>query len=233
MRLASPSILAPDIHLTDSLSRSPYLADPISFKYSRLNKAGSIYPLPVTHILPHPTNHLLFYAVFTDGTIMLYSVALDDPPSSFTAPWASEVPSGTKGMYKWRNEVRDGEKDRDKLKLAGKNPLAVWKLPSSSRQGKKKAFLPSAVIMSPAPISSSSHALQNGFAAANPAAANAYGAAAAAAAEQVRKRTTTSAELSKDGKWLGLVGDDGQLKLIDLELERSVPLPCVTCRASD
>lgn len=158
---------------------------------------------------------------------MLYSIALDDPPSSFTAPWASEVPSGTKGMYKWRNEVREGEKDKDKLKLAGKNPLAVWKLPSSSRQGKKKAFPPSTVIMSPAPISSSSQAPQNGFAAANPAAANAYGAAAAAAAEQVRKRTTTSAELSKDGKWLGLVGDDGQLKLIDLELERYVSLSSV------
>jgi hypothetical protein len=88
-------------------------------------------------------------------------------------------------------------------------------------------FPPAMVIMSPPPAGYTTNSgpspytvPQNGFQSANPASANAYGAAAAAAAELVRKRAVASAEISRDGRWMGLVGDDGNLKLIDLESER-------------
>jgi hypothetical protein len=161
---------------------------------------------------------------------MTFSVALDDPPSSFAAPWLAEAPAGSKGLYRWRNEVREGEKDKERLKFAGRNPIAVWKLPApAASQGKEgtRTFPPAMVIMSPPPAGYTTNSgpspytvPQNGFQSANPASANAYGAAAAAAAELVRKRAVASAEISRDGRWMGLVGDDGNLKLIDLESER-------------
>lgn len=213
--------------------------DPISFKYSRLNKSGIIHPLPVTQILPHPSNPLLFFVIYTDGTVMTYSIALDDPPSNFAAPWLADAPAGSTGLYVWKNEVREGEKDRDRLRLAGRNPVAVWKLPGrpsaaapAAHEGAgHKTYPPSMVIMSPPPANYTANPSQTpyqvpqtGFQAANPASASAYGAAAAAAAELVRKRTVASAEVSRDGRWMGLVGDDGALKLIDLERERCVSL---------
>lgn len=96
--------------------------------------------------------------------------------------------------------MREGEKDKDKLKMVGKNPLAVWKVvvgtganPASMSE-KKRSEKPTTA----AGAAAAAHSL-NG--------AN-------------EGKGLTNGNISPDGRLMALTGDDGGLRILDLAGER-------------
>ncbi|CED85508.1 WD40 protein DMR-N9 [Phaffia rhodozyma] len=125
--------------------------DPTTGRYSRLNKAGIIHPHPVLHLIPHPASPSLLFAVHQDGCIFVYSLDREDPVSSYTIPWdaSSSVPvpgsdtdplgGSSGGLYVWKNlpggKEGEKEKDKEKAKLVGRNPVCLWRITGAWSDG--------------------------------------------------------------------------------------------------
>ncbi|KAJ9106016.1 hypothetical protein QFC19_003352 [Naganishia cerealis] len=131
--------------------------DPITLRYTRLNKAGVIHGRLVIAIRFHPLNPTLIYALFSDGLIMILSTEREDPDFKVTIgqpPWAQRLKAWENGrrrsdsdaglgvgsgkhdprqqqqpMFVWRNEEPAPIKGQPAgSPYAGKNPIAVWKI---------------------------------------------------------------------------------------------------------
>jgi hypothetical protein len=101
--------------------------EPMSQKYSRINKNGVINGTPVSEVRWLPNSENLFLAAHMDGSLVVYDkekedalfVAEDQPPSS------EDVVSdnGTKALFKIRKSVTS--------KNQKANPVACWQVSSS------------------------------------------------------------------------------------------------------
>lgn len=204
-----------------------YLPDPLSGRYTRLNKAGVIHPSPALSLVPHPINPLLFYALHQDGHVVTYSLDREDPPATFIPPWSSlfspasastspppataestgqqsSAEAAIAGMLIWRNlPVREGDKDKDRAKsAAGKNPVAVWKVhvgtgANPASMSERKKVEKPTSVAAAAAASHSMNGADGG-------------------------KGLTAGSISPDGRLMALTGDDGGLRIIDLAGERSV-----------
>lgn len=104
-------------------------------------------------------------------------------------------------MFIWRNgPAREGEKDKEKLKMVGKNPLAVWKVAVGNGAN------PSSAVEKKRPEKPTTAA----------------GAAAAAHSMNGADggKGLTNGKISPDGRMMALTGDDGGLRILDLAGER-------------
>lgn len=230
-----------------------------------MNKLGVIHPSAVLAILPHPTSPLLFYVIHQDGHIFTYSLERDDPvlAPGTTAPWTGLVAPTADwhsanpdqpGLAFWRNPppARESEKEKDKTRIIGRNPVAVWRVDAglTGRQTggqRKKAehssggaaggggdglggvpMASGAGSGSTTGVGGQASAPSTPVTTTGPSAAGGGGSGNTAnptynfAPTTMDPRGLTAASLSPDGKLLALAGDDGLLRIVDIGLERYV-----------
>ncbi|KAL2264866.1 hypothetical protein VTJ83DRAFT_7376 [Remersonia thermophila] len=103
--------------------------EPVTQRYMRLNKNGTINATPVSHIEWIPGSENLFLAAHMDGTLVVYDKEKED------APFAPEAPSDGKGGGKpgadagrinYSSQIHVQKSVHSKNQKA--NPVAVWKL---------------------------------------------------------------------------------------------------------
>lgn len=206
--------------------------DPISARYSRLNKGGIVHPHPILHLLPHPQTSSLLLAVYQDGTIITYSLDREDPVSSYTIPWDTSLSpppsSATEGMYTWRNHpgLKEGEKEKDKErgKLAGRNPVSVWRISPGGRSADESTWAEQSEAVDTGSTTSGASIGSGSYPGLAHSPASAF---SGLSAQQTKKKSpkavVTAAAISPDGRWLAVCEEGGWLKLVDIFGNRFVP----------
>lgn len=170
--------------------------DPITLKYTRLNKAvssthdmpnspltffqGVIHGRLVTAIRFHPLDPTLIYVLYSDGLIMTFSTEREDPEFKVTIgtpPWANRLKS-------WENGRRKSSSDTGTPANTGNaEEIFIWRndepVPLKGQQG------------SP-------------YAGRNP-----------VAVWKLGDKMVKGMEFSPDGQALAAVSEDGTLKIVD------------------
>lgn len=99
--------------------------EPISQRYARINKNGSVNNSPVSYIKWIPGSENLFMAAHTNGQLVVYDKEKDDAPLSSEAGNVSEEamkePSGRQPMHILKSVTSRNQKT---------NPVALWSLSS-------------------------------------------------------------------------------------------------------
>ncbi|GAB1315749.1 Catabolite repression protein creC [Madurella fahalii] len=103
--------------------------EPISQRYTRLNKHGIINGTPVSEIKWIPGSENFFLAAHMDGTLIVYDKEKEDAPFSAEDEGASgtnsEASSSSTGANKWC-QIHVNKSVHSKNQKT--NPVAVWKL---------------------------------------------------------------------------------------------------------
>lgn len=109
--------------------------EPLSQKYSRLNKNGQITTSPIQSILWLPNKENLFVSAHMDGTLVVYDKEKED--AIFVPEEPSPVENGhTNGEPHYGFKVKKSVQSREQKT----NPIAVWKVSNMKING--MAFSP-------------------------------------------------------------------------------------------
>lgn len=101
--------------------------EPMSQKYTRINKNGAINPSPISDIRWLPNNESLFLAAHVDGTLVVYDKEKEDAP--FVAE--EQAASSEKASSESERRVALQIKKSVQSKSQKTNPVACWKVSNS------------------------------------------------------------------------------------------------------
>ncbi|KAJ9125690.1 hypothetical protein QFC22_000653 [Naganishia vaughanmartiniae] len=164
--------------------------DPITLKYTRLNKAGIIHGRLVISIRFHPLNPTLIYALFSDGLVMVLSTEREDPDFKLTIgqpPWAARLKT-------WENGRR-------------RSPSDAAPPPNGTNSGEDNNRHQQPVFVwrneEPAPLKNQQPP-GSPYAGKNP-----------VAVWKTGMKPVKAFEFSPDGQAIALVAEDGTMRIVD------------------